>query len=181
MQKTKLALSLAIVSSILTACGGSGGSSGSDAAGVKSESNDPNLKAIAGIYNTSRATDTAYTHIDESGKVTVYEYQGDIEGSSDNCYSIATAVSQINGVLNGLTASYSESEEKYSFTSEGFSLEFSFDAENGMNDFTYNSIFTAKEGALSLKSNNINLLLGGSSALPVDNIQLEDITGLLCE
>ena len=52
MQKTKLALSLAIVSSILTACGGSGGSSGSDASGVKSESNDPNLKAIAGIYNT---------------------------------------------------------------------------------------------------------------------------------
>lgn len=181
MQKTKLALSLAFVSSILTACGGSGGSSGSDASGVKSESNDPNLKAIAGIYNTSRATDTAYTHIDESGKVTVYDYQGDVEGSSDNCYSITTAVSQINGVLNGLTVSYSESEEKYSFTSEGFTLEFLFDAENGMSDFTYNTGITFTNG-INLKANNINLVLGGSSAaLPVDNIQLEDITGLLCE
>lgn len=137
------------------------------------------LKLITGIYDSSRDSDEAYLHIDESGLVTAFDYMGDASGSGENCYEIATDSSQINAVLSGGSVTFSESDQKYTLTNGATTLEFSYTSGVGISDFLYNNFVSAKTG-LDLAANNINIKIGGDSALQTDSVQLTDILSSIC-
>lgn len=182
-----------LIAAALSACGGGDSPKSTDnQPGTNNNSSTPTnsnrssnppettgLKLITGIYNTSRANDEAYLHIDESGLVTAFDYLGDASGNGENCYEISTDPSQTNAVLSGGSVRFSESDQNYTLTNGATQLVFSYTAGMGMSDFVFNNIISAGAG-LDLAASNLNVKVGGNGALQTDTIQLTDILSSIC-
>lgn len=180
----KVLVSLALVG-LISGCNGSSSSDSTSVDPGDSNSNTPdentaneNLVAVSGVYNTSRTDDEAYLYISTSGAVTAYDYQGDISGTGDNCYSISTEPSQINSSLNSGMISFSSADNKYTITNEPTVLAFSFDTTDGMHNFSLNSGLGSGTG-LDIRSANVNIKVGGDGNLQ-SNLEISDIESALC-
>ncbi|TNC81743.1 MAG: hypothetical protein C9356_07765 [Oleiphilus sp.] len=167
------------VGGVLVGCGGSG--SGETSNQVRSANNskiDPNIVAVSGVYDTSRTLDEAYLYISDAGRVTVYDYQGDVSGTGDNCYSLATTSNQINSIFNTGKVSYSTSTGKYTLTGDSDVLEFTYDTTDGMQNFTLNSAISSNTG-LDMSAMNLNIKIGGDGSLQ-STLLISDIESAIC-
>lgn len=163
---------------LLTACGGGGGS----IEGIGTTSDDPDLKRISGVYNTSRADDESYLYITEQGKIIVYDYQGDDQGSGQNCYSQATHISQTNYHFNGKNVTYSGTTKYYTINTDNAVVMFKYDIKKGIENLLLNYKFNHDQD-LDLKEGILNIRIGGGGSLnlPSTRIQIENITAILCK
>lgn len=165
--------------SLLAGCGSSG--TGETSNKVRSANNsklDPNIISVSGVYDTSRTLDEAYLYISDEGRVTAYDYQGDVSGSGDNCYTLATAPNQINSIFNAGKVSYSISTGKYSLTGDSDVIEFTYDTTDGMQNFTLNSAISSNTG-LDISAMNLNIKIGGDGSLQ-STLLISDIESAIC-
>jgi len=175
----KVALSLAVVG-LISGCGSSGSSDSglSDPQGSSNNITDSNIIAVSGVYDSSRTGDEAYLYISTSGAVTAYDYQGDISGTGDNCYSVVTETNQINSSLNSGVVTYSSNTEKYTLTSDTNVLVFTYDSTNGMQNFLLDAALSSTTG-LNISASNMNVKVGGDGSLQ-SNLLITDIEAVLC-
>lgn len=160
----------------ISGCGGSGSS---DSGIFGSSIFDPNIVAVSGVYNASRTGDESYLYISKSGNVTAYDYQGDLSGTGDNCYSIVSSTNQTNSSLNSGLVSYSSATEKYTLTSATNVLKFTYDTTNGMQNFVLDSVLSGASG-LDITAGNMNVKVGGLGSLQ-STLMLSDIEAALCD
>tara|TARA_R110001592_G_scaffold361968_1_gene674412 strand:- start:52 stop:573 length:522 start_codon:yes stop_codon:yes gene_type:complete len=170
----KIALSLAVVG-FISGCGGSGSS---DSEPLGSSTPDADIVAVSGVYNSSRTGDESYLYIATSGAVTAYDYQGDVSGTGDNCYSVVSANNQINSSLNAGLVTYSSTTEKYTLTSDTNVLVFTYDTTNGMQNFVLDSVLSSTTG-LDISASNMNVKVGGAGSLQ-STLMISDIEAALC-
>tara|TARA_R110002072_G_C7734660_1_gene516052 strand:+ start:90 stop:617 length:528 start_codon:yes stop_codon:yes gene_type:complete len=172
----KVALSIVLVG-FISGCGSSG-SSDSDPLGSSVNTPDSNIVAVSGIYDSSRTGDESYLYISTSGVVTAYDYQGDVSGTGDNCYSVVTASNQINSSLNSGVVTYSSATGKYTLTSATNILVFTYNSTNGMQNFILDSFLSSTTG-LNISASNMNIKVGGDGSLQ-SSLLITDIEAALC-
>jgi hypothetical protein len=139
------------------------------------------LKLIEGIYKTSKSGDLHYLHINSSGRVKSYNYEGDSIDNGLNCFSQVTLASGINGIYNSKVITYNTSNKEYTLPSPALTVSFRYDISQGMNTFkTGNNTF----GRINLTSSSprYNVYLGHEFRdIPVDSPTASDITSMLCD
>jgi hypothetical protein len=113
MNKLKITLAALLIAT-LYGCG-SGSETGGGQAPQLKETGDPFLESLEGVRSISQtkndATDESYVHISATGLITVYDYQGDMAGTGENCYTYAINPEQTNSFLHGAQISYEYIEE----------------------------------------------------------------------
>ncbi|MDX1453045.1 MAG: hypothetical protein R3183_10845 [Oleiphilaceae bacterium] len=157
---------------ILIGCGGSGTPIQS------STEQQVAINLVAGIYETSRANDTAYLYLASNGNVTAYDYQQDAVGTGDNCYTVSTASTQINSTLNGGTLSVNTTTDVYTITSGVNTLDFTYSTTNGMQNFDLNGSIQGATG-LDINAGGLNVKVGDAGAQKT-SLLITDITAALC-
>lgn len=181
---------IVVLSVFLAACGGGGSGSGSsspenepsassnnEAPETPEAEDDPSLIPVSGLYDTSTAEDEAYLYISQRGNVVAYDYQGDLEGTGENCYSLATEQQQTNSGLHGGTITFSEVDDRYTITKGELTLSFDYDTVNGMRNFLINNAISIGGGIIN---GDPNLHVGGDSKLQTSSIAIEDIESMIC-
>ena len=169
-----VALSL-VIAGFISGCGGSGSS---DSTPLGSSQLDANIVAVSGVYDASRTGDESYLYISNTGVVTAYDYQGDLSGTGDNCYSVVSSTNQTNSSLNSGVVTYSSTTEKYTLTSDTNVLVFTYDTTDGMQNFVLDSVLSSTTG-LDISAANMNVKVGGAGSLQ-STLMISDIEAALC-
>ncbi len=185
----KKELLLSILVATITSCGGGGSSDSSttetDQTSTPSTDNsntdqtvnlDANIVAVSGMYNASRDNDESYLYISDTGMVTAYDYQQDVSGTGDNCYTKATGT-ELNGEFINVT--FSESTNLYTLVGTDNEVIFSYNDTQGIHDLQ-TGFFSAGTGLnlnSSINGSLVNINVGG---LKVSTPIVSDLESSIC-
>ena len=169
------------------ACGGGGGSSASNESTDDSVSETPvvvddlDVIALSGIYDTSRPDDESYLYIAKNGEVIAYDYQGDISGTGDNCYSIAVNSNQTNINLTGGVVTYSSTSSRYTIMTDTLTLTFTYNETVGIANFQTDRGFAGGSGMnIIIGTPQLNIKIGGSGGQTKSSLMISDIASAIC-